>query len=271
MRIAVIGATGMVGSQITAEAAARGHQVQGHTRTAHDTGSVTTEALRFTDTEAVARVIDANDATVISVPGRDDYEAVIAAHRALIAAKPTGRLLVVGGAGALRVGDGLLLDSPEFPAEYLPEAKAFAQVHDDYAASAGLNWTMIAPSPRSLRACAPGSTSTAETAPPAASSPRKTLRSRPSMRSRARLTRAGASASPPQTRPPRAAEVTHRLTYVFDSYCGWCYGFGPAIRGLAADADIADTVRHGALFGGGRAAPSAPSATSRRRTRGSRP
>lgn len=47
----------------------------------------------------------------------------------------------------------------------------------------------------------------------------------------------------------------HRLTYVFDSYCGWCYGFGPAIRGLAADADIADTVRHGALFGGGRAAP----------------
>lgn len=147
MRIAVIGATGMVGSQITAEAAARGHQVQGYTRTAHDTGSVTTEALRFTDTEAVARVIDANDATVISVPGRDDYEAVIAAHRALIAAKPTGRLLVVGGAGALRVGDGLLLDSPDFPAEYLPEAKAFAQVHDDYAASAGLNWTMIAPSP----------------------------------------------------------------------------------------------------------------------------
>lgn len=22
----------------------------------------------------------------------------------------------------------------------------------------------------------------------------------------------------------------HRLTYVFDSYCGGCYGFGPAIK-----------------------------------------
>ena len=64
-----------------------------------------------------------------------DYDAVVAAHKNLIAAKPTGRLLVVGGAGALRVGDQRLLDSPEFPAEYLPEATAFAQVHEDQAAA----------------------------------------------------------------------------------------------------------------------------------------
>lgn len=147
MHIAIIGAAGMVGSQIAAEAAARGHQAEGYTRSGRDTGSIATQALQFTDTDAVARVINDSDATVVSVAGRDDYDAVVAAHKNLIAAKPTGRLLVVGGAGALRVGDQRLLDSPEFPAEYLPEATAFAQVHEDYAASTGLNWTMIAPSP----------------------------------------------------------------------------------------------------------------------------
>lgn len=117
MHIAIIGAAGMVGSQIAAEAAARGHQVQGYTRSGRHTGSIATQALQFTDTDAVARVINDSDATVVSVAGRDDYDAVVAAHKNLIAAKPTGRLLVVGGAGALRVGDQRLLDSPEFPAE----------------------------------------------------------------------------------------------------------------------------------------------------------
>ena len=46
----------------------------------------------------------------------------------------------------------------------------------------------------------------------------------------------------------------HHLIYVFDSYCGWCYGFGPAIRERAARDDIFVEVRHGSLFGGDRAA-----------------
>ena len=48
-----------------------------------------------------------------------------------------------------------------------------------------------------------------------------------------------------------------KLTYVFDAYCGWCYGFGPAVREFAA----ANTWRvdlnvvSGGLFTGGRVAP----------------
>lgn len=45
------------------------------------------------------------------------------------------------------------------------------------------------------------------------------------------------------------------LVYVLDLYCGWCYGFGPTVRQLAADPDIKLTVRHGALFTGDRSAP----------------
>ncbi|WP_237209219.1 NAD(P)-dependent oxidoreductase [Rothia nasimurium] len=143
MNISVIGAAGMVGSAIVAEAKDRGHEVTGYTRS----GSAGTSALDLANTEALVEVIISSDATVISVASRDDYSAAIAAHRALIAAAPTGRFLVVGGAGALNAGEGLLLESPDFPAEYLPEAKTFAEILGDYRAASGLNWTMLAPSP----------------------------------------------------------------------------------------------------------------------------
>lgn len=47
----------------------------------------------------------------------------------------------------------------------------------------------------------------------------------------------------------------HELIYVVDTYCGWCYGFGPTVRELAADPEVNLTVRHGALFTGDRSAP----------------
>lgn len=143
MNISVIGAAGMVGSAIVAEAEDRGHQVTSYTRS----GSAGTSALDLANTEALVEVINSSEATVISVASRDDYSAAIAAHRALIAAAPTGRFLVVGGAGALQAGDIKLFETPDFPEEYLPEAKTFAAVLEDYRVASGLNWTMLAPSP----------------------------------------------------------------------------------------------------------------------------
>ncbi|WP_371596845.1 DsbA family protein [Streptomyces sp. NBC_00564] len=48
-----------------------------------------------------------------------------------------------------------------------------------------------------------------------------------------------------------------RLTYAFDAYCGWCYGFEPALHGFAAvNADrIELRVLSGGLFTGSRALP----------------
>lgn len=143
MKISVLGATGMVGSQIVAEAQTRGHEVAAYTRS----GASGTTALELTETASLVEVINSSDATVISVASRDDYQVAIDAHRALIAAAPTGRLLVVGGAGALSIGDGLLMESPEFPTEYKPEAQTFAAILEDYRAASGLNWTILAPAP----------------------------------------------------------------------------------------------------------------------------
>ena len=144
MNISIIGAAGMVGSALAAEAEERGHQVTRYTRSGSQPG---TQALDFSDTPAVKEVIEGGDVTVISVASRDDYDAAVAAHRALIDARPRGRFLVIGGAGALQAGEGLLLESPDFASEYLPEATAFAAVHRAYHESEGLEWSMIAPSP----------------------------------------------------------------------------------------------------------------------------
>ncbi|WP_432146492.1 DsbA family protein [Streptomyces sp. bgisy084] len=51
--------------------------------------------------------------------------------------------------------------------------------------------------------------------------------------------------------------MTARLTYAFDAYCGWCYGFGPALRQFAAEnaGRIDLRVVSGGLFSGPRALP----------------
>lgn len=46
-----------------------------------------------------------------------------------------------------------------------------------------------------------------------------------------------------------------RLTYVFDAYCGWCYGFAPALHELAQDDDITIEVISGGLFSDHHARP----------------
>jgi putative NADH-flavin reductase len=72
------------------------------------------------------------------------------ASRALIAgAKKAGvkRLIVVGGAGSLEIAPGKrLLDSPDFPAAYKPEAIEGAESLDVMRKEAtGLEWTYISP------------------------------------------------------------------------------------------------------------------------------
>lgn len=151
MKITVIGARGMVGSRLVAEAARRGYEVAAVSRSgAPVEGASSATAMNLGDTSKVAALIDASDATVISIPPDrtgGSHEPFLRAHRDLIAAKPSGRFLIVGGAGALEVGGVRLKDRPGFPSAYLPEATAMSTVLDLYRASKGLNWTMLAPAP----------------------------------------------------------------------------------------------------------------------------
>lgn len=151
MKMTVLGATGMVGSRLVAEAARRGHTVIAASRSgASVNGASSAIAMDLGDTAHVVAVIDSSEATVIAIPPDrhgGSHEPILRAHRDLIAARPAGRFLVVGGAGALEVNGVRLKDSPGFPAAYLPEATTFSAVLDLYRASQGLNWTMLAPAP----------------------------------------------------------------------------------------------------------------------------
>lgn len=151
MKIAVIGASGMVGSRVVAEAVARGHEVDAYTRSGKEVEGATAHKLQLANTAETTAVINSHDFTVITVTGDRanlDYSEVSQAHADLIAAAPQGRFLVVGGAGSLFENGAQAYTSWTDDNPYLAEASAFAKVYDRYIAEAGeLKWSMISPSP----------------------------------------------------------------------------------------------------------------------------
>lgn len=150
MRILLIGATGMIGRRIAAEARDRGHEVTGVTRTG-DEGTARAEA---SDAAAIAGLAEGHDAVVLTVPpprdGSETTGPLLAATRGVLdGLRRAGvrRLVVVGGAGSLEVAPGVrLVDTPEFPDLYKSEALAAAEQLGVIRAEAGdLDWTYISP------------------------------------------------------------------------------------------------------------------------------
>lgn len=153
MKINVIGATGMVGREVVAEAAARGHEVVAYSRSGNAVEGVAhAAALDMADTARTVEAVDDADVTIIAVSagrGGQDPQPVIDAYRALIAAQPAARIIAVGGAGSLNADEAgtLIKDTPSFPADYYPEANAFATILQEFRNSHGVDWTVVAPSP----------------------------------------------------------------------------------------------------------------------------
>lgn len=147
MNIALIGVSGRVGSRLLAELLRRGHRVTGIAR---DTSKLASQA------HLVLKNGDANQPAQLA-PLLAGHDAVLSALKfatsdaaALITAvKQAGvdRLLVVGGAGSLEVAPGrALLDTPDFPAAYRPEAEAGRRFLDTLRTERSLDWTFLSPS-----------------------------------------------------------------------------------------------------------------------------
>lgn len=123
MKIAVIGATGMAGSRIAAEAAQRGHTVSGFSRSER-TGNRAPDAISLatadaTDPTAMACIAAQHEVIVLAtrpVPGTED-EVSSVLTTVLDAASNLGRrVVVIGGAGPLKSPDSaqLVIDDPRF-------------------------------------------------------------------------------------------------------------------------------------------------------------
>lgn len=150
MRILLIGATGMIGRRVAAEAGRRGHKVTGMTRS----GAAGATAADASDAEAVAALAAGCDAVVLAVPPpREDPDParvlLAVGHGVLSGLRKAGvsRLVVVGGAGSLEVAPGVrLIDTPQYPAAYRNIGLAQSALLDLLRTQApDLDWTYISP------------------------------------------------------------------------------------------------------------------------------
>jgi putative NADH-flavin reductase len=147
MKIALIGATGNVGSKILAELLGRGHEVTGivrHPEKFKSHPKLTGRRGEITDEMALAQLLSGHDAVISSVRFLSSDP-----HILLRAVKNAGvkRLLVVGGAGSLEVAPGVqLVDDPKFPREYRDEALAGREFLNVLREEQELDWTFLSPS-----------------------------------------------------------------------------------------------------------------------------
>jgi putative NADH-flavin reductase len=146
-RIALIGATGNVGTRILNELVSRNHQVTAIVRDPSKVparAGVTAARGDAADPAGLADVLKGHDAVVSALRFLDtDAQALIGAVRT----SGVKRYLVVGGAGSLFVAPGQrLIDQPDFPAAYKDEATRGADFLDALRGVNDLDWTFISPS-----------------------------------------------------------------------------------------------------------------------------
>jgi putative NADH-flavin reductase len=151
MSILLVGASGMIGSRILAEAAGRGHPVIAAARHPEKIAAgANIRAVQLDATDAEAFIALARQADVIvtatSPRGGGDpmQEAKAVGDAAIAAARATGkRLVVVGGAGSLLLPDGRPV-AETLPPAYRGEALAMRAVLDSLKTS-DINWTFFSP------------------------------------------------------------------------------------------------------------------------------
>jgi putative NADH-flavin reductase len=157
MKLALIGATGFVGSAILKEALDRGHEVTAIVR--HPEKLQTHPHLHprkgdMYHVDEVARLVAGHDAVISAFnPGWSDpdiYHHQIQGTEAIIqGVKQAGvkRLLFVGGAGSLEIKPGVQsVDTPEFPKDWKQGALATREALNRLRKEPGLDWTFLSPS-----------------------------------------------------------------------------------------------------------------------------
>lgn len=151
MKIAVIGASGKAGSLIVKEAVSRGHEVTAIVRSASKVKDIpVTQKDVFDITASDLKPFDIVVNAFGAAPGSEHMH--VEAGKVLIHAlqgAPGTRLIVVGGAGSLFVDDEQklrVIDTPDFPKEYVPTASNQGKNLEDLKQSSGIQWTFISPS-----------------------------------------------------------------------------------------------------------------------------
>ncbi|MES2049344.1 MAG: NAD(P)-dependent oxidoreductase [Pseudomonadota bacterium] len=156
MKIALIGATGFIGSAILKEALARSHQVTAlvaHPEKLAAVNNLLAVASDVQDLPRLTQQLAGFDAVISAFSGHANSDTLgyyVAGIKNIIQAANDAkapRLLVVGGAGSLEAAPGVqVMDTPTFPAEYKASAEGARQALNLLRQEASLNWSMLSPS-----------------------------------------------------------------------------------------------------------------------------
>lgn len=156
MNIALIGATGFVGSAILPELLSRGHQVtvlaRNPAKLAAQPGLSIVKA-DVMDAAQVAQAVAGHEAVISAYnPGWSEpqiHDLFLQGSQAIldgVKQSSVKRLLVVGGAGSLYAAPGVqLVDTPGFPAEYKQGALAAREFLTRLQAESSLDWSFVSP------------------------------------------------------------------------------------------------------------------------------
>jgi len=157
MKIALIGASGFVGSHLVTEALNRGHHV---TAIVRDPSKITTRHANLTikagdvrDENAVAELVKGHDAVLSAYnagwTNPNLYNEFLEGSQTIqkgTLKSGVKRLLVIGGGGSLEIAPGVqLVDTPQFPAEYKAGATAARDYLNIIKKEENLDWTFFSP------------------------------------------------------------------------------------------------------------------------------
>lgn len=156
MKIALIGATGFVGSAILREALERGHQVVAiarHPEKINAQNNLTIVKSDVMDSDALSRILKGNDVVVSACnsgwTNPDLYKEFIKGANSIQAAvkkSDVKKLIVIGGAGSLYIAPKIqLVDTPEFPEAFRPGAVAARDYLEILKKENELDWTFVSP------------------------------------------------------------------------------------------------------------------------------
>lgn len=152
MKVAIIGASGFIGAALLDEALNRGHEVTAIVRHPEkikvSNPKLTVKKGDTTSEAELADVLKGNEAVIVSYKTDDTTESVKATNALIDAVRKLGikRVLLVSGAASLEVAPGkLLIDTPEFPAEWKNLAIATKEALEVVKQANDLDWTALSP------------------------------------------------------------------------------------------------------------------------------
>ena len=155
-KVAVIGATGFVGTQVVKELANRGYFVNAlarNTSKIEESENVKAIAVDVYNTSELSEILKGNDAVISAFNPAwtkpnifEDFLKGAESIEKAVEESGVKRFITVGGAGSLYIAENLqLIDTPEFPAEIKPGAEAARQYLEIIKKNENLDWTFFSP------------------------------------------------------------------------------------------------------------------------------